>query len=270
MSSVTTGTISLQGAPLYYEVRGAGTPLILIHAGVADHRMWDAQWDALADDFRLVRFDLRGYGSSPYPDGAFAYDADVLGLMNFLGIEQAHIAGVSFGGRVALDFALAYPDRVLSLFLGAPSVGGAPTSETVEVFAQKEEDLLAEGKLDAAADLNVRFWVDGPRRTPAEVDPAVRQAVFTMQRAAFESVIPPNVSLISLTPPAYERLADIAVRTLIMIGDADVPSVVEISRIAAATIPNARLEVRENVGHMVTMERPHEVSQRLRQWVGRE
>jgi pimeloyl-ACP methyl ester carboxylesterase len=267
MTDIMTGTVNLQGAPLYYEVRGQGTPLVLIHAGVTDCRMWDAQWEALAADFRLVRFDLRGYGRSPYPDGPFSYHVDVAGLMEHLGIEQAHIAGVSFGGRVALDFALAHPNSTLSLFLGAPSIGGAPTSETVEVFGQKEEELLEADNLDAAADLNVRFWVDGPRRTPADVDPAVRQAVFSMQRAAFESVIPPNVRVINHYPVAYEALGEIEARTLIMIGDADVPSVADISRIAATKIPNARLEVRQNVGHMVTMERPDEVSARLRDWV---
>jgi len=261
------GTLSLQGAPLYYETRGQGVPLILIHAGVADCRMWDAQWDALAADFRLVRFDLRGYGRSAYPDGAFAYYEDVLGLMTHLGIKAAHLAGVSFGGRVALDFALVYPERVLSLFLGIPSIGGAPISETVEVFSQKEEELLEAGDLDGAADLNVRFWVDGPRRAPADVDPAIRQAVFTMQRAAFEVPVPQGCSLISLSPPAYERLHEVTARTLIVVGDADIPSVVGISRTATTKIAGARLEVRAEVGHMVTMERPEEISFRLRDWV---
>lgn len=267
MTDTLTGTIMLQGAPLYYEVRGQGTPLILIHAGVADCRMWDAQWATLADEFMLIRFDLRGYGRSAYPDGPFAYHIDVMGVMEHLNIPQAHIAGVSFGGRVALDFALLHPSYTLSLFLGAPSIAGAPVSETVEVFGQKEEELLEAGDLDAAAELNVRFWVDGPRRTPSDVDPAIRQAVFTMQRAAFEVEIPPNVSIIKPLKTAYDVLDEVEARTLIVIGDADVPSVLDAAKYAAATIPNAKLEVRHNVGHLVTMERPDEITARLRQWI---
>jgi len=267
MEKVSMETVTLQGAPLYYETRGEGQPVVLIHAGVADRRMWDAQWETLATDFLLIRFDLRGYGHSVPPDGPFSYHDDVRGLLDHLGIEQAHIAGVSFGGRTAVDFALAYPERVRSLVLGAPSICGQPDSPDTDAFAEREEALLEAGDLDAASQLNVDFWVVGPARMPDQVDPAVRRAVFEMQRAAFNVSIPLGFEPLSLTPPAYGRLGEIRVPTLILIGDADQPSVQALARKAAAEIPGARLIERKNVGHMVTMERPHEIEAALREFL---
>jgi 3-oxoadipate enol-lactonase len=263
----THGTVTLQGAPLYYETRGDGPPLLLIHAGVADCRMWDAQWETLSADFRLIRFDMRGWGRSTPPDGAFAHHDDVRGLLDHFGIEKAHVAGVSFGGRVALDFALASPERVRSLILGAPSVGGAPTAAEVEAFGDQEEALLEAGDLDAATQLNVDFWVVGQTRTADEVDEGVRRAVYAMQRAAFELPLPAGFAPHGLQPPAIERLGDVRAPTLVLAGDADQPSAIELSRRAAAGIPGARLIVREGVGHMVTMERPHEADAHIRDFI---
>lgn len=262
--SAETSFVTLQGAPLYYETRGTGEPVVLIHAGVADRRMWDAQWETLAADFRLIRFDLRGYGLSTPPDGPFAYHEDVRGLLDHLGIAAAHIAGVSFGGRTAIDFALAYPDRVRSLVLGAPSIAGQPDSPETDAFAEQEEALLESGDLDAASRLNVDFWVVGAGRAPEHVDPAVRQAVFDMQRAAFAVALPHGFAPSGLTPPAIDRLSEIHVPALILIGDADTPGTQALARSAAAQISGARLVVRPDVGHMVTMERPHEIDALLR------
>ena len=267
MEKVSMGTVTLQGASLYYETRGEGQPVVLIHAGVADRRMWDAQWETLSAGFQLIRFDLRGYGLSTPPDGPFTYYDDVRGLLDHLGVAQAHIAGVSFGGRTALDFALVYPERVRSLVLGAPSIGGQPDSPETDAFAEQEEALLEAGDLDAASQLNVDFWVVGTGRAPERVDPAMRQAVFEMQRAAFGVALPSGFAPSGLTPPAIDRLREIHVPALVLIGDADTPGVQALARKAAAEIPGARLVVRPDVGHMVTMERPHEIDTLLRDFL---
>ena len=253
-----TGTVEIQGAPLYYEVCGEGPPLLLIHAGIADSRMWEGQWDTLSAEYRLIRFDMRGWGRSTPPDGPFAHHEDARLLLDHLGIESAHVAGVSFGGRVAIDFALAYPERVRTLILGAPSIGGMEAAPEVQAFGEKEEAYVEAGDLAAATQLNVDFWVIGPVRMAYEVDAAVRQSVYEMQYAAFEVPLPPNFAPQGLQPPAVTRLSEIRVPTLVLAGDADQPSVIETARHVAAEIPHAQLVIRQNVGHMVTMERPLE------------
>lgn len=253
-----TQFVTVQGAPLYYEVRGDGPPLLLIHAGVADSRMWDPQWETLSAEYRLIRFDMRGWGRSTPPDAPFAHHEDARLLLDHLDIESAHVAGVSFGGRVAIDFALAYPERVRTLILGAPGVGGMEPAPEVQAFGDREEAYLESGDLAAATQLNIDFWVIGPVRLAYEVDAAVRQSVYEMQNAAFQVPLPPNFAPVGLQPPAADRLSEIRVPTLVLAGDADQPSAIETARRVAAEIPHAQLVVRPNVGHMVTMERPRE------------
>lgn len=250
--------LTVQGAPLYYEVRGDGPPVLLIHAGVADSRMWNAQWETLSKEYKVIRFDMRGWGRSTPPDGPFSHHDDARLLLDHLGIESAHVAGVSFGGGVAIDLALAYPERVRSLILGAPSIRGIEAAPDVQAFGEKEDAYLEAGNLAAATQLNIDFWVIGPVRMAYEVDAAVRQSVYEMQHAAFEIALPPNFAPQRLQPPAADRLGEICVPTLVLAGDVDQPSAIAMARRAAEAIPTAQLVVRPNIGHMVTMERPSE------------
>lgn len=258
MAQSETGFLHAQGAPLYYEVAGQGHPLLLIHAGIADSRMWDQQFETFARQYRVIRFDLRGYGQSTVPAGAFANHEDPAALLAFLGIEKAHVVAVSFGGKVALDFALTYPEKVASLVLVAPNVGGDKPSAEVQQFNREEEALLEQGDLAAATELNVRTWVVGPMRTPEQVDPAVRQRVYEMQYHAFTVPIPDTTEENSLEPPAITRLAEIRVPTLLIIGDYDLPTKQRQVERLAEEIPQAQLVVIPGAAHMVNMEQPEE------------
>src|SRR5689334_16644384 len=169
------GYAEVNGARIFYEVAGAGYPLVLVHAGVADSRMWDQQFHVFAGSYAVIRYDLRGFGRTAMPAGLFAGHEDLAGLLRSLHVERAHVVGISFGGKIAIDFALAYPEMVASLVLGAPSVGGWASSAEVRRFGEEEERLLEQGDLAAATELNVRMWVDGPRRAPEQVDPSVRE-----------------------------------------------------------------------------------------------
>ncbi|TMF48813.1 MAG: alpha/beta hydrolase [Chloroflexi bacterium] len=258
MAQSQSGFLQAQGAPLYYEVAGQGHPLLLIHAGIADSRMWDQQFDTFARQYRVIRFDLRGFGQSTVPAGAFANHEDPAALLAFLGIEKAHVVALSFGGKVALDFVLTYPEKVTSLVLVAPSVGGEEPSAEIEQFAREEEALLEQGDLVAAAELNVRTWVVGPGRTTDQVDPAVRQRVYDMQYHAFTVPIPDTTEVISPEPQAITRLADIRVPALLMIGDYDLPTKQRQVERLAAEIPQAQSVVIPGAAHMVNMEQPEE------------
>ena len=166
-------------------------PLLLLHAGVADSRMWDTQVDALALSFRVLRCDLRGYGRSPLPDGPFAYHEDVHALLSATGLDTVWLVGASFGAEVAVDYALTHPERVRGMVLAFPNVGGFEPSAAVKAFGGREEALLEARELEVATELNMRMWVDGPHRARDEVDGHVRATVAGMQLRAFKQPLPP-------------------------------------------------------------------------------
>lgn len=244
---------------LHHEVAGEGPAVALLHSTVCDSRMWDAEFAALADRYRVLRYDFRGFGRSPLPPEAWSSIDDLRGLLDEAGMERAALVGLSAGASLALDFALAERERVRGLVLAAPGIGGLEWSEEVQRFGAEEDALLEAGDLDGAVELNLRLWVDGPRRGRDAVDPMVRAKVGEMQRLAFE------VQLASepgehrrLEPPAVERLEEVAVPTLVVVGDADVADVLERAELLASRIPGARKVVLPDVAHMINLERPDE------------
>ena len=108
-----SGFAELNGTKFYYEVMGIGEPLVLVHAGIADCSMWDEQCHVFSQQYQVIRYDMRGYGQTALVDGPYAHYEDLKSLLDFLGVQQAHVLGCSFGGTTALDFTLAYPGRWL-------------------------------------------------------------------------------------------------------------------------------------------------------------
>jgi pimeloyl-ACP methyl ester carboxylesterase len=276
MHDLETGFAVISGAKLYYEAAGEGHPLLLLHAGVADGRMWDDPFARFAGQYRVVRYDMRGFGRSPMPAAEFSGHGDVAGLLDALAIDRAHLVGLSFGGSVAIDFALAYPQRVSALVLCAPDVGGleaagedvyAP-SDALKRYWAEESEALQRDDLRAATEANVRMWVDGPDRTPEQVDPVVRQRVYKMQHHAFTIPTPEGARRCPLAPPAFARLGEIRAPTLVLVGDQDVPDFQKRSELVAARIPNARRVVMPGVAHMINMERPDEFNRLVLEFLG--
>ena len=249
---------------IHREVAGEGPGVALLHSTVCDSRMWDAEFPALAERYRVLRFDLRGYGRSDLPPGPFSLIDDVGAVLDEARLEHAALVGLSGGAALALDVALAEPERVTGLVLAAPAVGGLDWSEEVQQFGEREDELLDAGDLDGAVELNLRMWVDGPRRRPDAVDSAVRAKVGEMQRRAFEVQLEAFAGDEQsgpqgrLDPPAIERLEEVRVPTLVVVGDADVEDVLERADILASRIPDARKVVLPGVAHMVNLERPRE------------
>lgn len=253
-----SGFLDQSGARLYYEVAGEGFPLLLIHAGVADSRMWDEQFDSFAQHYRVIRYDLRGYGKTDVSAGTFSSYGDIADLFRHLGVEKAHVLGISYGGRVGLDFTLAHPEMVADLILVTPDISGRPPSALAQQFGMEEDAYLEKGDLVGATELNLRMWVDGPKRSPAQVSSQVRERVRQMQMHAFTIAIPAGVEEIELTPSAINRLAEVQVPTLLIVGDADIPDkLVTVDELAAA-IPGAQRVIIPDVAHMVNMEKPEE------------
>ena len=248
--------ITVSGASIWAEAAGTGPAVVFLHAGVADSRMWDAEFNALQATHRVVRLDLRGFGRSQLVAEKFSFHGDVAAVMESLHVDRATLVGCSFGSNVALDVALAHPERVERLVLVSPSVGDGNDSPGIRAFAEREEEALGRGDLDGATEENLRTWVDGPHRAPGEVDADVRRLVGTMQHQAFENPTPDGVKLDRVIPPARVRLGEIKVPTLIVAGSLDLDHVLGVARRLKAGIPGARLEMIEGTAHMPTLEEP--------------
>jgi 3-oxoadipate enol-lactonase len=249
----------INGAELNYELTGEGPAVALLHEGVCDLRMWDELVAALAPEFTVLRYDMRGYGESTLPPGPFSQSGDLIALLDHVGIERAALVGVSYGGRVALDTAFVATERVTSLLLAAPGLRDHEWSRVVREFGDEEERLLDGGDIDAATELNVRIWVDGPDRGPDANREEVRGRVRMMQRRAFEIQIPAyEAEPVPAENPLVVRLEDIQTPTLVVVGDADVPDFPAIADELASAMPNARMVVLPDTAHTIPLERPDE------------
>jgi pimeloyl-ACP methyl ester carboxylesterase len=268
------GFAEVNGAKLYYEVTGTGHPLVLLHEGIADSRMYDDQFHAFAQCYRVVRFDLRGFGQSDLPpsDKPVALHEDLYGLLVFLGIKKTYVLGMSMGGAIALDFTLAHPAMVDALILVAPGVSGYDMTSfeaEYQAIGEEIEEAVKRGDYERASELETRIWVDGPERTPQQVDPVVRQRVYEMNlhnsRNMGAAEFPPPQEL---DPPAIARLGEVAVPTCLIIGDKDVREMLSIIQKLEQGIPGARKVVMHDVAHALNMERPEEFNQIVLDFLG--
>lgn len=254
----------INGAEIFWEAAGEGSDVLLIHAGVADSRMWDELFPVLAKRFRCIRYDVRGFGRSTFPGGPYSHVADLDGLFRAAGVDSAAVVGASAGGQIAIDFSLVHPTKVTCLVLAASALGGHEWSRMVREFGGAEDAALDAGDIDAAVELNLQLWVDGPRRGEDAVSPEVRETVRQMQRLAFEKQLvayeqtPPPMPVGELDPPAAYRLGEIQVPTLVIVGDQDVPDFREIAERMAGDIPNAKKVEMNDAAHMLTLEKPAE------------
>ena len=250
-------TLTVNGTPHAFDEAGEGSALLLLHAGIVDRRMWDDVWPALAARHRVIRFDLRGYGETPLPDGPFVYAADAAELLRQLGVERAHVVGVSMGAGVALDLALARPELVDHLVLVGAGIGGWDYAADMDAFDADETAALEGGDLDEASWVNVRFWVDGADRPGGEADASIRQRVFEMQKLAFE-LDNPKAQGGWLVSDRHLKLGQVQSPTLVAVGQHDRADMLAIARKLAEEIPGARLEVLPGVAHLPPMEAPAE------------
>jgi 3-oxoadipate enol-lactonase len=249
---------------LAVEATGDGPPVVLIHEGVADLRMWDEVVPPLAERRRVLRYDLPGYGRSPFGGEAISATADLEAVLDAFDVERTAVVGGSLGGRVALEFALARPARVTALVLVAPGLRGHQWSSVARQGLEAEDEAFERGDYAAAAEAMVRLWAVGPRRTAADVDPGVLERVREMSLRSYELLAdalaaghePADADVPD--PPAAERLGDIGVPTLVLVGDGDVPDMLQIADRVAAGIPSARKVVWKDVAHLPPMERPRE------------
>lgn len=251
-------TIDVPGARLRVIADGDGPPILLVHSAIVDMRSWDAMVRPLVDaGYRVIRYDTRGYGSSTAEDVEFSNRADVLAVLDAVGARQAAIVGNSRGAMIALDTLLESPDRFVAFVWVGGGIGGYDGGDTpAEAALFDEGDALeAAGDGDGMADLDIRAWVDGVGQSPTRVPVALREAVREMDRPLVE---PGRVfgKPMPLAPPANERLGEIAVPTLVVVGALDTSGTRASAARLADAVPGARLVTIPDVAHLIGMEVP--------------
>ncbi len=239
---------------LSHDDEGTGPPVLLLHSGVADRRMWDPVVPALSHTFRVIRPDLRGFGDSPQPGEEYADADDVDALLAHLGVTDAAVVGSSFGGRVALELATLHPGRVSSLLLLCPAFRGVDPTPDVAAFGEDEDRLLESGDIEGAVQLNVRTWL-GPG-----AGQGVREDVARMQRRAFEVQLAAD----ALDPAPVQRRVEVdpsavAVPTVVVSGALDLDLFGLVAAHLVDQIPGAEAVVLPWAGHLPSLERPDAV-----------
>lgn len=270
--------VEVGGARLAWDEAGSGPAVVLGHAGIADRRMWQGPFEQLAAGCRVVRFDWRGAGESGPATVEHTRHADLLGLLDALGIDRAVLVGCSAGGAAVLDAALEAPDRVAGLVLVGSGLSGHAWPEDMTVpledriaaavpetrrraYRDGTNDTVLDEDVEAVADAHARFMVAGPARDPGAVDPRVWAAAMTMLRLVFrrewdEHPVQPG----SPSPPTSGRLAEVGVPTLVVNGLQDVPALQDVAALLTDSIPGAcRIDL-PDTGHLAPLERPGQVT----------
>ena len=253
---------TINGTRIHYERSGTGFPLLLIHAGIADSRMWEPQALALANDFDMIRPDMRGFGDSDLPPGPYSTRADLIGLLDQLGVDRAHIVGCSMGGTVAVDLALEDPARVAKLVLVGSGVSESNLGQADSALFAEVEAADKAGDMDAVNRAEVRLSVDGPRRPEGSAPAAVRDLVLDMNGRSLRSDFG-SAPHQKLDPPAIGRLHEIAAPTLVIVGDEDLPSAAANADVITSSIARARTVVIKDAAHLPSLERPEEFNRVL-------
>ncbi len=265
--------LPVSGGKIHYEASGKGAGIVLIHAGIADHRMWNREFLAYAKDSAVVRYDVRGFGRSSPATAPYSDVDDLLAVMDAAGIDRGTVIGCSHGGGIGLDFALTHPDRVERLVLVAAGVGGLELSGDPEEKAafEKEDELLGpiqaaykSGNRDAALDGMRKFWCSA--QEGAALDLAT-----TMLRDNLDEIFTDTSAshATRLDPPAAKRLGSIQSPTLYLLGDRDAPGMKFIANRVTAAIPGATLKSIPGADHLINLSRPSEFDRAVKEFLKR-
>jgi pimeloyl-ACP methyl ester carboxylesterase len=262
LSAIQTksGLAKIGDAQIYYEIAGEGEPFVMIHAGVADNRQWDNEFAHFAENYRVVRYDMRGYGKSEPVEGEFSHLGDLTALLDYLELQQPLVMmGCSMGGGLEMDFALTQPARMRALIM----VDSGPSGLELDVptpakFAEAEKAYNA-GDLDLVAELETQIWFDGADRTPGQVDQAMRRLAYEMNRNALAlDARQLGKRLPDALSPAAGRLEEIEIPVLIIVGAHDTPYILAAADYMAAKLLYARKLVIEDAAHLPNLDHPKE------------
>jgi 3-oxoadipate enol-lactonase len=238
-------TVDVNGARLWYDEAGDGRAVLLLHGGLGDSGLWEPVVPFLAERFRTIRTDLRFFGRSTGPAAPWSWEEDVVGVLDELGVERAALVGLSLGGRVAFDVALAHRERLWALACVAPGLGGHDGAAYTEEHEARYE--AAEDKLEAMMEIDFEVWA------PLGADDRIRDLWRATPDAnplpdGVEPLVPPGL-------PTKERLAELTTPTLVVTATHDPPGFQEIGPLVARAAPNAR-HVELDSDHYLTLREP--------------
>jgi pimeloyl-ACP methyl ester carboxylesterase len=240
------------------DIDGAGSGIVLVHAGVADRHLWDGIAPALTSTHTVARFDMRGYGDSPAPTTSYAPADDLVAVMDHAGLDRAVLVGSSFGALVAMMAAAAHPDRVTALALLAPPLPGHDWSAPLRAYFEAEEEALEAGDIDRAVALNLETWVRGPARRWTDRTRALAEGIRPALRTSLVNQAAMDEHSLDGDEPLAVALPGFAIATVVAVGEADQPDFVAIAERIAATVPGGRLVRLADVGHLIPLEAPAE------------
>jgi len=261
----------LNGISLYFEDKGRGEPLVLVHGFSCGIRSWDPQVQPLSDSRRLITYDVRGFGISEAPQEASAYSqalsvADLAALVTFLKIERTAVGGLSMGGNIALNYALGNPQRVSALILADTGAGSDDTAEWV-AGAQRNAEAAERGGVEAFADLAcanplfARYIDQGP-----EAERFIRSCLMTHRARGIAHTAR---EVLAKRPTIYSlesRLRQLQIPTLLIVGEHDTPCV-KVHQFMARTLPNVHSVVLPGVGHLSNLEAPDAFNAEVRRFL---
>ncbi len=254
MMPFKTGMAEVNRTNLYYEVMGEGHPVVLIHGGLLDCRMWEGQFNKFASRYKVIRYDIRGYGKSAPAKGRYSHGKDLNELLKFLQVEKAHIIGLSLGGTVAIDLALDHPEKVASLIL---------TSAAPVGFRSQDDELtkktlaIYEAARTNRHDEAVKLWLEHPvfKTVNLRFKPKINRMIIDNLPSW---ILPQDNNIIWSAPPAVERLSAIKASTLIIVGDKDVPDIIKAADMLESQIGVAIKMVITGAGHHINIEKPRQ------------
>ena len=261
MTHVRIGSLEVPGGSLFYEMAGEGPVVTLIHPGLWDSRTWDPQVPVLLEaGFRVLRYDVRGYGRSSRLTGEpYSHVRDLTALLDALDVAQTLLVGCSMGGAIAIDLTLEHPDRVQALAVAASGLGGfEPLEEENDWWEVREgpiEAAIEAGDLDRAEDLRLEIWA--PLGTSDVAGRRIREIAFdniheaTMDESAQEE----------LDPPAAVRLGEIDVPTLVLIAEHDPPFMRRCGELIGHGILGAHKVTIEGADHVINLRQPEAFDQ---------
>jgi len=241
--------VDVNGAKLWVEEAGEGPAVLFVHGGLGDLRLWEPQADALAGRFRCIRTDLRFYGRSSGPGAEWSPVADLIGVLDKLAVERAAIVGLSLGGALALDAAIAHPERVWALAHVAGGVSGLGIDPYTAEQEEAYDDAIERGDFESAMEIDFAIWA------PLGADDLLR----TLWRATPDARGVPEGARQLPQPPAQDRLGEITAPTLVIVAKHDPPDLRERGELVARLVPGAR-RVEVDSDHYLTLREPEQVS----------
>ena len=263
VDQIQKGFADVNGTRLYYEVAGEGHPLVLNHGGLVDNHLWDDQFAEFAKHFKVIRYDMRGFGDSGLIKNgmeSYSMERDLFSLLQYLDIQKTYVLGLSMGGSLSVDFTLQYPEMVDALITVGAGLSGFEEDDPEELKAmdEKMEEAFRRGDIARSVEISLQIWTDGPFRTPEQVNPQVRERVRVMTTHNFERGDDEEVRPQHTEPPAAGRLSEIHVPTLIIVGGEDVEIILSIANKLERDIVGAKKVVIPRTAHHLNMEKPQE------------